>query len=95
MPINYRKTEKLVKGFSNHRRIQIMELLMESSDLSLIDIAERLKINIKTASEHVRRLSISGIVLKKNRGVSVLHKLSPRGKTIVKFLKKFEYKEYE
>ncbi len=72
-----------------------MELLMESSDLSLIDIAERLKINIKTASEHVRRLSISGIVLKKNRGVSVLHKLSPRGKTIVKFLKKFEYKEYE
>ncbi|MEK7502638.1 MAG: winged helix-turn-helix transcriptional regulator [Patescibacteria group bacterium] len=57
-----RQLERIVKGFANHRRIQIMELVNNNPELSLADISARLKINIKTASEHIRRLAISGLV---------------------------------
>ena len=33
----------------------------------------------KTASEHLRRLAIAGLVLKKAKGTHVLHAISPRG----------------
>ena len=85
-----RQLERIVKGFANHRRIQIMNLLSESPELSLQDIANRVKINVKTASEHVRRLAISGLVLKRHRGSEVLHKLSPSAEVILKFLRKLE-----
>lgn len=85
-----RQLERIVKGFSNHRRIQIMDLVSASPELSLQEIATRLKINIKTASEHVRRLAIPGLVLKRHRGTEVLHKLTPTGELILKFLRKLE-----
>lgn len=45
-----RHIERIVKGFANHRRYQMMELISEEPDLSLQDIAIKLKVNIKTAS---------------------------------------------
>lgn len=88
--LNYRRLERLVKGFANHRRIQILELLSNSPELSVNDISSTLKINFKTASEHIRRATIAGLILKRNRGSSVLHKLSPLGVTILKFLRILE-----
>lgn len=87
-----RQIEKIAKGFANHRRYQMMELISSEPDLSLQDIATRLKINMKTASEHLRRLTIAGLVLKRSRGFNVLHNLSPLGITILKFLRKLESK---
>lgn len=86
----YRELEKIVKGFSNHRRIEILELLERRPELSLSEISARLKINFKTSSEHVRRLAISGLVYKRNRGNSVLHKLTTRSESILKFLRILE-----
>ncbi|HBB76728.1 MAG: hypothetical protein A2186_01025 [Candidatus Levybacteria bacterium RIFOXYA1_FULL_41_10] len=88
--ISYRKMERIVKGFSNHRRIQILELINTYPNLSVLEISTKLKINYKTASEHIRRLAISGLVSKRNRGADVLHELSPLGTTILKFLRKLE-----
>ena len=85
-----RRLEQLVKGFSNHRRIQIMRLLEQSPELSLQDIADTLDINFKTASEHVRRLAIPGLVLKRYEGRIVRHALSPPGRHILKFLRILE-----
>lgn len=82
--------EKLVRGFSNHRRIQIMELLSDSEDLSVLEIANRLKIDYKTASDHIRRLAIPGLVDKRNQGPNVRHKLSSLGFNILKFLRTLE-----
>jgi len=87
---NYRKLERLVRGFSNHRRIEIMDLLDREPELSVIDIAERLNINFKTASEHIRRLAIAGLVLKRSAGNTVRHKLTDQGKGILKFLRTLE-----
>lgn len=87
---NQRQLERIVKGFSNHRRIQIINLLSGNPELSLSEISQKLKINLKTASEHVRRLAISGLVLKRNQGKNVRHKLSDRGVIILKFLRMLE-----
>jgi predicted transcriptional regulator len=85
-----RQTEKIVKGFANHRRIDMLVLIKNRPELSLNDVARELKLNLKTVSEHLRRLAISGLIYKKNRGQNVLHRVSPLGDEILKFLKKLE-----
>ena len=85
-----RQLERIVKGFSNHRRIQILFLVHDTPELSVGEIAQKLKINLKTASEHIRRLAISGLILKRNQGKNVRHKLSDRGVIILTFLRTLE-----
>ena len=87
---DYRHLERIIKGFSNHRRIQIMDLLSAYPELSVTEITQKLKINLKTASEHIRRLAISGLVIKRNQAQNVRHKLSDRGAVILKFLRTLE-----
>jgi len=45
--LKYRQLERIVKGFANHRRIQIMELINNEPELSVMDISTKLKINVK------------------------------------------------
>jgi DNA-binding transcriptional ArsR family regulator len=85
-----RQLETIVKGFANHRRIEIMELLEQEPDLSLMDISSRTNINFKTASEHLRRLELAGLVYKTNDGNFVLHTLSPRGRDVLDFIHTLE-----
>lgn len=87
---SYYQLERIFKGISNHRRIEILELLKEKPELSIIDISEVLAVNFKTISEHVRRLAIAGLVLKRSDGNSVRHKLTDRGQSILKFLRTLE-----
>jgi len=88
--LTQRQLERIVKGFSNHRRIQILSLVQDTPELSVGEIAYKLKINLKTASEHIRRLAISGLILKRNQGKNVRHKLSDRGVIILTFLRTLE-----
>jgi len=87
---DFRRLERLVRGFSNHRRIEILVLLEKTPELSVIEVAQVLKINFKTASEHVRRLAIAGLVLKRNEGHNVRHKLTGRAELVLKFLRTLE-----
>jgi len=87
---NARSLERVVKGFSNHRRIEILDVLRKHPELSVDEVATKLNINIKTASEHIRRLAISGLVLKRNEGNRVRHKLTNRAEAILKFLRILE-----
>ena len=88
--MNHKHLERITRGFSNHRRIQILELLHKAPELSVEEIASRFKINYKTAADHIRRLAISGLVLKRNEGAAVRHKLTPRGASVLKFLRTLE-----
>ncbi|OGZ31773.1 MAG: hypothetical protein A3H02_01775 [Candidatus Niyogibacteria bacterium RIFCSPLOWO2_12_FULL_41_13] len=85
-----RQLERIVKGFANHRRIEIMELLKQRPELSVEEISDVLNINFKTASEHLRRLAISGLLIKRSEGNNVRHKLTERGQSILKFLRILE-----
>ena len=90
MAKNYYQLERIIRGVSNHRRIEILELLKKRPELSIIDISEILDVNFKTISEHVRKLAATGLVLKRSQGPSVCHKLTSRGLTILMFLRTLE-----
>jgi DNA-binding transcriptional ArsR family regulator len=44
MTMNYRSLERRVKGFANHNRLKILDLLRQKPELSVDDIADKLKI---------------------------------------------------
>lgn len=86
-----KKLERHFKGVSNHRRIQILLLVADHSGITLNDIADAVKGNLKTISEHTRRLMLAGLVEKTYAGLSVQHKLTPYGRQFVSFIKEFSY----
>ena len=85
-----RQLERIVKGFANHRRLQILDLLKREPELSVADIAERLNIGYENTSDHIRKMAIAGLLLKRNQGPAVLHKLTPRAEAILVFCKKLQ-----
>ena len=87
---NGRALERVVKGFANNRRIDILDVLFQNPELSVEEIARELRINFKTASDHIRRLAIAGLVLKRNEGNTVRHKLTARAQSVLKFLRILE-----
>lgn len=86
----YRRLERVVKGFANHRRIQILDLLRQSPDLSVEDISERLNIGYVNTSDHLRKMAIAGLIYKRTEGNMVRHTLAPRAETVLVFCKKLE-----
>ena len=90
MALRYRELERLVKGFANHRRIQLLEHLESNPELSVAELAGSLKVHFKTISAHIQRLTQAGLVLKRNEGNEVRHKLTRRGQSILKFLRIIE-----
>lgn len=88
-----KQIERHIKGIANHRRIEILFIIADNSEIILDEIADRLKCNLKTISEHTRRLVQAGLVNKRYRGQSVLHTLTPYGKIFHKFIKVFSYSQ--
>ena len=87
---DYRKLEHILRGVSNHRRIQMLELIDKEPDLDVLKIARRVGINFKNASVHLKRLFLSGHVTRKNLGASVAHRISKRGASVLTFLRTLE-----
>jgi len=86
-----KQLERYFKGIANHRRIEILRLIAKNEGISLEGIAESLNCNIKTISEHTRRLVQAGLVNKKYQGRAVAHSLSPYGRKFIKFADTFQY----
>ncbi len=90
MSKEFKKYERVLKGAANHRRLEMLHLLKRNPELSLAEITESLKINLKTASEHLRRLTESGLIMKRYDGPFVRHKVSAYGERILTFLRMLE-----
>jgi len=88
MTNNYLKLERIIKGFANHRRLQILDLLNKEPELSIDDISQKLHIGYENTSDHVRKMAIAGLVMKRSDGTSVCHRLTPRAESILVFCKK-------
>ena len=84
---DYRRTERVVKGFANHWRIKIMDLLKQRPELSVAEISETLKGDFKNISQHIGKMSTAGLVMKRHEGNLVRHKLSKIGEKILRFIK--------
>ena len=57
--------------------------------ITLEEITKKVGGNVKTISEHTRKLVQAGLLNKKYFGHSVAHKLSPYGEKFYKFIKTF------
>lgn len=90
MSLPYKKIEKVVKGFANHRRIQILELLEKNSGLTVDAISQKLNVSFFTISDHIRKLSDVGLVEKNHKGRFVVNSLTKAGKHILSFCKMFK-----
>lgn len=86
----YNQLERIIKGFANHRRIEILELLKKQPELSVAEISDRLKINFKNASGHIQKMAIAGLIIKRYDANNVRHKLTSRGKSILEFCRILE-----
>jgi predicted transcriptional regulator len=83
---DYKRLEHLVRGFANHRRIAVMELLQSEPDLDVLTLSRRFKVHFKTMSAHLKRLHLSGLITKKNAGQHVVHRLTDRGEDALKYV---------
>jgi DNA-binding MarR family transcriptional regulator len=84
-----KQLERYFKGAANHRRLQILRLLDKNSGITLEQISTSLQCNVKTVSEHTRRLVQAGLLNKEYKGREVAHSLSPFGKKFVEFSHQF------
>ena len=86
MKMNYRSVERIVKGFANHNRLKILALL----NLKDLKVKINSLIGYENTSDHIRKMTIAGLVMKRNVGPSVCHKLTPRAQSILVFCKKLQ-----
>ena len=84
-----KQLERYFKGVANHRRISILILIIKNPNITLEQIAEGIDCNIKTTSEHTRRLVQAGLVNKSYNGRNVEHVCSPYGKRFCDFITNF------
>jgi DNA-binding MarR family transcriptional regulator len=90
-PKTSKQLERHLKGVANHRRIDILEIIAISKGINVEDVAEKLHCNIKTISVHIQRLVQAGLVRKNYKGRTVVHDLTPYGKTIENFIRTFQH----
>ena len=84
-----KQLERHFKGVANHHRIAILILVCKNPKITLEEIAETLNCNIKTISEHTRRLVQAGLLNKSYVGRKVEHTISPYGKYFYDFIQQF------
>lgn len=68
----------------------MLDLIDSISELSVDEISKKLNINFKTASSHLRRLIMAGLILKRSQGKDIRHKITERGKNVLTFLRTLE-----
>ena len=85
-----RELERIVKGFANHRRLQILELLYKDPELSVQEVSEKLKSEFKNISAHINKMAVAGLLMKRHDANMVRHKLTNRGKSILQFVRIIE-----
>lgn len=79
-----------MKGVANHNRINIIKTLEDYPYITLEGVVNKLNLNYKTTSAHVKILELSGLVIRQHHKINVRLSLTQKGKTILKFLRMLE-----
>ena len=82
--------EKIFKALANSRRLQIIKYLKSKKKATVTDIAEHIRLSLKSTSRHLSVLYSSGIVDREQKNLSVFYSLlnTSNGllKTIIKLI---------
>ena len=84
MAANDRGRARMTAALGNHRRIEIIRLLRERPAMCIEEVAAACKVDVSTASEHVRRLHESGMLKKKSKGRRVLLSATKRASALLR-----------
>ena len=84
MASNDRGRARMTAALGNHRRIEIIRLLRERPAMCIEEVATACKVDVSTASEHVRRLHESGMLKKKSEGRRVLLSATKRASALLR-----------
>ncbi|KKT40472.1 MAG: ArsR family transcriptional regulator [Candidatus Giovannonibacteria bacterium GW2011_GWA2_44_13b] len=79
--------EKLLKALANKRRLEILKSLKKEpgDELSVGEIAEKIKLSFKATSRHLRILFEADILDKEQRNIQVFYHIDFKGK-LVKYI---------
>ncbi len=78
-----KEIEKQLKALANRRRLAIIKFLKESKEAPVTDIAEYIKLSIRSTSKHLAVLSAQDILDKEPRGTLVYYNLSSSQKPFI------------
>jgi predicted transcriptional regulator len=84
-----KQLERHFKGVANHWRIEILLLVKQNEGIGVDEIATMLHANMKTISEHTKKLTQAGLINKQYQGRGISHSVSPYGKAFIRFIKSF------
>ena len=87
---NTKELEKIFKACANYHRIDILLLLDRRPDISVFDIADEVKGDFRTVSEHLRKLTLGGLIVKRRKGLAVGHSITERGDRVLGFCRTLE-----
>ena len=65
MQLNINRLERISKGFASRRRLQALEVMYYSPNLTVGQVAQIIKTDQKNASEHIQRMAAAGLVSKR------------------------------
>ena len=85
-----KKGERIFKGVAHKYRLQVLDLLKRKPELSVMEISEMLKTGLKNISQHIAKMEIAGLLMKRHDGSFVKLKLTDRGRSILLFYRILE-----
>ncbi len=81
-----KKTEKILKALANFKRLCIVQVLRDSKEKFVGEIADDIDLSIRATSKHLKILSAVDIVEKDQRGPQIFYTLSPGMDSISKYI---------
>jgi len=79
-----KQLEKIFKALANHRRLGIIRLLAKEKELSVGEIAKKIKLSFKATSRHLRTLRQVDILDTRQERLTVYYHLSRTLPALVK-----------
>ncbi len=87
---NQKELERIFKGCANIHRLNILLVLERRPKLSGLDIADTLRGDFRTISEHLRKLALAGLITKRRNGLALEHLLTDTGARVLGFCRNLE-----
>ena len=85
-----KELERIIKGVSHHRRMEILFSLFEKPNLTLTALSEKVDSDIRNTSQHVFKMVGAGLVRKRVYGYTTEHSLTSLGKKVASTLRHFK-----
>ncbi|TAL19660.1 ArsR family transcriptional regulator [Patescibacteria group bacterium] len=83
-----KRLEKTFKAFANRRRLAIITLLKKCKELTVSEIAEKIKLSFKATSKHLNLLANSDVLEKEQRSLEMFYRLNPEADSTIHHLVK-------